>query len=76
MKLKNIVGYEIDKKYVCIYLFPFGIELYLEDTINISFILYKYQLSLVLEKNYTIFNQENLVKKAMELRNSLNKTKD
>tara|TARA_E500000305_G_C3994573_1_gene223856 strand:+ start:39 stop:257 length:219 start_codon:yes stop_codon:yes gene_type:complete len=63
-------GLHFDKGYFSAYIFPIGIEILIEEGIQIGFILAQFELNISLGKNYTIFG--DITEKAVKLEKSLN----
>ena len=57
--MKNrVAGFENNRGYKAIWLFPFGFEVFSEDIIEISFIFHPVSFSFNIGKNLTLFRND------------------
>jgi len=57
--MKNrLAGFENNRGYKAIWLFPFGFEVFSEDIIEISFIFHPVSFSFNIGKNLTLFRND------------------
>tara|TARA_R100000808_G_C2145887_1_gene153759 strand:+ start:2001 stop:2219 length:219 start_codon:yes stop_codon:yes gene_type:complete len=59
-------GFTLSKDYMCAFLYPFGIEILIEDGITIAILFYKFEFSMYIGKNFTIFG--DIIEKALKAR--------
>ena len=74
MKLRDLVGCEFSKDYICLYMYPIGFEVFIDNGISISVTLFKFEINLTLGLNYTLFNSNSLIEKALQAKEKISKT--
>ena len=62
-------GFTLSKDYMCAFMYPFGIEILIEDGITIAILIAKMEFSIYLGKNFTIFG--SIIEKAMKAKSKI-----
>ena len=66
-------GFHLEKGYFSTYLYPLGIEIFIDEGIQFSFIFFKYEMSISIGRNYTIFG--DIVERAISVKSQLESEK-
>jgi hypothetical protein len=62
-------GFTLSKDYICAFLYPFGIEILIEDGITIAILIGKMEFSIYIGRNFTIFG--DIIEKAMRAKSKI-----